>query len=158
MSRSGVEVPSDIPTSIEEIQSQNQRLLGEHRRLTGVVKELEEKLKSDSLRQKLDAAEKDLATLREDRQQQEQLVAKIVQQRDLYRALLSKHDSKLLGSEEEEVTAIEMTKRQSEKAKALEMKNEDLEMELAKAKGELDRISRDKDTISERLARQNNHL
>jgi len=154
MSRSGAHVtPGDIPTSIEEIQSQNQRLLGEHRRLTSTVKELEDKLRSDALTIKLEDAEKELASLREDRQQQESLVSSIVQQRDLYRALLSKHDSKLLGTEEEEVTAIELTKRQSERANALETKNADLENELAAARGDLIRVNEDKEVIAERLAR-----
>lgn len=154
LTRSGQVIEhGDIPTSIEEIQSQNQRLLGEHRRLTSMIKELEDKLKSDTLRLKLDDAEKELSRLREDREQQESLVVGIVQQRDLYRALLSQHDSKLLGTADEEVTAIEMTKRQSERSKALELKNEDLETELAGAKGELDRALRDQETVSERLAR-----
>ena len=154
MSRSGVQVENgDIPTSIQEIQSQNQRLLGEHRRLTSTVKDLEDKLKSDVLRLKLDDAEKELATLRKDREQQESLVAHIVVQRDLYRSIVFDHDSKLLGTEEEEVTAIEINKRKSDRAKALESKNEELESELAGAKGELDRAIRDKEMISERLSR-----
>mgnify|MGYP000240228766 CR=1 FL=1 len=154
MSRSGVEFQSnDIPTSIEEMQSQNQRLLGEHRRLMGTVKELEEKLKSDEYRQNLEAAEKELSSLRDDRQKQDSLVAGIVQQRDLYRALLSQNDSRLLGSEEDEVTAMEMTRRQSERAKALEKKNQELEEEVAASTGKLDRVNREKEVISERLSR-----
>jgi len=154
MSRSRVEFQSnDIPTSIEEMQSQNQRLLGEHRRLMGTVKELEEKLKSDEYRQNLEAAEKELSSLRDDRQKQDSLVAGIVQQRDLYRALLSQNDSRLLGSEEDEVTAMEMTRRQSERAKALEKKNQELEEEVAASTGKLDRVNREKEVISERLSR-----
>jgi nucleoprotein TPR len=154
ISRAGGEVSSgDIPTSIEEIQSQNQRLLGEIRRLTAREKELEESLESDTLRSKLETRERELTTLREDRRQQETLVAGIVQQRDLYRALLAKHDSKLLGTEEEEVTAIEMTKRQSERAKALQQTNDALENDLATTRGELDRCHRDKEITSERLKR-----
>ena len=152
-SRSGESQGGDIPTSIEEIQSQNQRLLGEHRRLTNTIKELEEKLQSDTLRNKLDAAEKELSQMQEQRRQQESLVAGIVQQRDLYRALLAKHDSKLLGNEAEEVTAIELTKRQSDRAMALEEKNLELENELASARADLDQANRDKDNINERLAR-----
>ena len=76
LSRSGIVVQNgEIPTSIEEIQSQNQRLLGEHRRLTGLVKELEEKLATDSLRKQVEASEKQLASLRDDRKRQESLVA-----------------------------------------------------------------------------------
>lgn len=152
-SRSGGDANGDIPTSIEEIQSQNQRLLGEHRRLTNTVKELEEKLQSDTLRSKLEATEKELATLREDRRQQESLVAGIVQQRDLYRALLARQDNNLLGTEEEEVTAIELTKRQSERARALEFKNHELEEELGAARRDYDQAKREKDDIAERLLR-----
>ena len=80
-------------------------------------------------------------------------MAGIVQQRDLFRALLSKHDSKLLGTEDEEATAIEIMKRQSERANTIETENQELRAELANAKGGLDRATLNEVALSERLCR-----
>jgi hypothetical protein len=77
-------VASDVPASIAEMQSQNQRLLSEHRRLTKTVSELEGKLQTDTLKTKLEQSESELASLREDRKHQEVQVVQIVQQRDMY--------------------------------------------------------------------------
>jgi nucleoprotein TPR len=91
--------------------------------------------------------------LREDRKRQHVLVEGIVQQRDLYRALLSKQDSNLLGSPSEEASALQIVKHQSERTKTLEIEKSDLESELAKAHAELSIVARDKEAASERLAR-----
>lgn len=152
ISKAGGTPSGDIPLSIQEIHSQNQRLLKDQRRLKSVIKELEERLNSDSLENKLELKEKELETLRADRQQQERLVSSIVQQRDLYRALLSKHDSKLL-SEDEEITALELTKRQSDQMKTLQDKNLELETNLVSAKSDVDRAVREKEAAAERLSR-----
>jgi len=83
--------------SIEEMQAQNQRLLNEHRRLTDTVSDLEGKLETDPLRLRLETAEAEVVSLREERSRQETLVAGIVQQRDLYRALVANVDSQSSG-------------------------------------------------------------
>ena len=144
---------SSIPSTVEEMQSQNQRLLQERRRLTETIAELEEKTKSDPWREKADAAEKEVEMLREERSRQEVMVDSLVQQRDLYRTLLHKHDSSLLGPGSEETSALQIVKNQSERTKSLQEKNSQLENELVAARGELSNVSRDKEAAAERLAR-----
>jgi chromosome segregation ATPase len=142
-----------IPTSIQEMQSHNQSLMVEHRRLTQTVAELESKLQADTLKSKFDKASSELKSLQEERKEQEILVERIVQQRDLYRALLAKHDSNMLGSESDELTALEMAKQQSERAKKLEHQNKELEGDLKAVRAEMERVAGDKEAMSERLNR-----
>jgi nucleoprotein TPR len=155
-SRSGGMVTgNDIPTTVVEVQSQNQRLLVEHRRLTQHVADLEERLKTDNFKAALEATEREMNALRRERTEQERLVARIVQQRDLYRALLCKHDSAILdeSSSSEEVTALDMAKQQSERIKKYEQDNMEMEANLKSMRSERDRAVRDKEAIEERLAR-----
>lgn len=156
VSRAGGQVAADIPASIEEMQNQNQRLLSEHRRLTKNVAELEDKLQTDTLKTKLEKSESELSSLREDRKHQEVQVVQIVQQRDMYRALL-KLESGSVGSEGEQVTALELTKQQSERAKKLELKNRDLEDDLAASRSKIVGLERDSEVGRERLARYELH-
>jgi hypothetical protein len=142
-----------VPSSVVEIQTQNQQLLKEHRRLTATVQELKEKLNSDSLRRKVEEYERELATLAEHRNQQRSLVEGIVQQRDLYRALLNKQDTNLLGSQAEEVSALQIVKQQSERSKNLEGQKKQLETDLARERAELDSVSREFEVSKDRLAR-----
>jgi nucleoprotein TPR len=156
VSRSGGQVAADVPASIAEMQSQNQRLLSEHRRLTKTVSELEGKLQADTLKTKLEQSESELASLREDRKHQEVQVVQIVQQRDMYRALLKlEHGS--LDSEGEQVTALELTKQQAERAKKLELKNRDIEGDLAAARSKLVILERENEVAGERVARYEMH-
>jgi nucleoprotein TPR len=149
---SEVSVP-DIPTSIKEMQNQNQRLLQEHRRVTARIAELEEKDKSDVWRQRAEESERELAGIQEDRKTQLVMVESIVQQRDLYRTLLMKHDTNLLGQESEEISALQIVKKQSERARTLEDRCMRLENDLNAARAELGTVGRDKETAAERLAR-----
>lgn len=144
---------SQVPASVVEMQSTNQRLLAEHRRLTARVAELEVMLQQGAWRNKAESFERELETLREDRKRQVVLVEGIVQQRDLYRALVNKQDSNLLGSQSEEVSALQVVKTQSERTKALEEGKKRLQNELAVARAELGTVSRDSEAASERLAR-----
>ena len=156
VSRSGTMVTdesTEIPTSVEEMQSANQRLMREHRRLTSTISELETKLKSDTLHHKVEGYEKELVTLREDRTRQKTMVESIVQQRDLYRALCHKQDSSLLGSSSDEASALQIIQQQSRRSNELEQKTFQLEADLAKARADLAAVGRDEEVASERLAR-----
>eukprot|EP00980_Cylindrotheca_fusiformis_P003330 scaffold746_cov123-Cylindrotheca_fusiformis.AAC.18 len=144
---------SQVPASVVDMQATNQRLLAEHRRLTATIADLEAKLQEDAWRNKVESYEKELETLREDRKRQEVLVEGIVQQRDLYRALVNKQDSNLLGSQSDEVSALQVVKTQSERTKVLEQEKKRLENDLAVARAELGTMSRDSEAASERLAR-----
>ena len=151
VSRAGSEANDDIPITVEEIQTQNQQLLQEHRRLSSTIKELEEKLRTDPVQRELEEAKAQLMTLREDRERQEFLVKGIVQQRDLYRALVGQHDSALVGEGTDPVAV------QTEKNKALALRNGELETILAKARADLDGLARDKETLEHRVARYDAH-
>ena len=87
-------------TSVVELQQQNQNLLREHHRLSETASELRAKLDQSSLQNTLTAVQEELDEMKEERSRQTTLVAGIVQQRDLYRALLAKHDVKLLTEAE----------------------------------------------------------
>jgi nucleoprotein TPR len=145
--------PPAPSAAVVQMQSTNQKLSTQVRKMAGTIKELEEKLKEDTLRHQVETYEQDLVALREERKRQEVMVESIVQQRDLYRALLAKQDSQLLGSPTEEASMLQIVKKQSERAKVLEQEKNKLDMDLAKARGELDAVDRDKEAASERLAR-----
>lgn len=144
---------SGIPTAVAEMQSTNQQLLREHREMKATITDLEGKLKSDTLKVKVETYEKEIGSLREERKRQQDIVNGIVQQRDLYRALVHKNDANLLGSPSEETSALQILKEQSGRTKALEGEKNEIQTELAKARAELDAVSRDKEATSERLAR-----
>lgn len=145
---------SPAPTAaVVQMQSTNQKLSAQVRKMAGTIKELEDKLNEDKLRTQVETYEQDLVALREERKRQEVMVESIVQQRDLYRALLAKQDSHLLGSSAEEASTLQIVKKQSERAKVLEQEKSQLELELARASTELKTVDQDKEAASERLSR-----
>ncbi len=150
----GGSVAQSAPTeAVVQMQSTNQRLSSQVRKMTATIKDLEDKLQTDTLGKKVQAYEQDLTALREERRRQEVMVESIVQQRDLYRALLAKHDSQILGSTEDEVSALQLVKRQSARTKTLEEEKSNLENDLARARAELAVVDKDKESASQRLAR-----
>jgi nucleoprotein TPR len=149
----GMDGGSHVPASVVEMQTTNQRLLKEHRRLTATIADLESKLQEDNMRNKVETYEKELSTLREDRRRQQVLVEGIVQQRDLYRALLNKQDNNLLGSQSEEASTLQIVQQQSQRSRDLEDKNRKLELDLDVALAKLGTIDRNTEAASERLAR-----
>jgi nucleoprotein TPR len=151
VSRAGGEADSEIPITVEEIQTQNQQLLQEHRRLSSTIAELDEKLRTDPVQRELEKAKEELVTLRVEREKQENFVIGIVQQRDMYRGLLAKHDGALVGEGTDPVAA------QTEKNKALSLRNGELETNFAKARAEVDGLTRDKETLEHRVARYETH-
>ena len=153
VSRSGGSGNSNVPTSVVEMQSQNQRLLGEHRQLKARIQELENSSKEDSLRRKLDSTEKEVSNMREERQRQAVMLESLVQQRDLYRAIVVKENKNLLGSSAEETSAIALVQQQSERTKSLEERASKLETDLLSAQEEVSKTIREKEIASERVAR-----
>ena len=152
-SKTGGTVPSGIPVSVEEIQAQNLKLIGEHARMTFSIEDLQEKLRNDRTTLLLEEAEKEVELLREHRQRQEILVSGIVQQRDLYRALLAKH-----GDSIGEVAVSQLVVAQhTEQTKTVEERNMRLEQDLAKVQTEVMLIKNDRDSLEERIARYDAH-
>lgn len=152
-SRSGGKVDSDVPLSIQQMQNQNQRLLAEQQRLNLVIHELERKLDTDDLRRKLEDLETELSTLREEQRDQESLATQIAMQRDLYKSLLASKDSNMLGSFQDGTDALAIIKQQSERSRALEERNKQLENQLAAVKSDFDSACREKEGLSERVGR-----
>lgn len=147
----GSELPPDA--EIVKMQSTNQRLLAEVRKSTATIQELQYKLQTDNTRSILEAREKELEEIRADQKRQEIMVESIVQQRDLYRALLNKQDGGILGSGAEETSALQVARKQSERSRALEESKQQLEQDLAKAQASLSTVEKDKEVAAERLAR-----
>jgi len=81
------------------------------------------------------------------------MVKQIVQQRDLYRVILNKQDSNLLGGGEDESNALTIVRGQSERTKVLEAKHNKLMVEHGQAQAKLDLMARDQEAASERLVR-----
>ena len=146
---------TNIPTSVVEMQNQNQRLLAEHRRLTEQVEELQYQLQNDTSKMTLETTKKEVEALMQQQKEQEVLIEKIVQQRDLYRALLCKHDSAILtnSTNVEEVSALKMVQQQSERMKQYEQENLELHTTIKQLQAELDRTVRDKEHNEEKIKR-----
>jgi chromosome segregation ATPase len=145
-SRAGGDAAKGIPTSVEEIQQQNQQLLRENNRLTDEI----QVLKSDPLRSNLEAAEKEIEAMKEERQRSELYVASIVQQRDLLRAQLHL-DSKVLESELEQASTLAFAAQHLERIKELEAKNKQLEDDVGMSQAEAIRLRGEKDAAADRL-------
>jgi len=145
--------------SIQDLQERNQRLLREHRRLSQNVTKLEDKLRHDPTQIKLAESEAELSSLREERERQATLVAGIVQQRDLYRALLAKHDGQLVAVAEGEGgqgsagSALSLTDRTT----TLEKENKKLTADVAKLTADLSTAKNNEEALEERSARLDAH-
>lgn len=142
-----------------EIQTQNQQLLKEHHRSSARVRELEEQLDADATQQQLDEQRAELVKLREDRESHATLVSSIVQQRDLYRALLAKNDSQILATVggEGSCSAIVAAKDQIEKYTEVESKNKEMSETIAKLNADLLTTNNLKQGLEERLKRLDTH-
>jgi len=140
-------------TNVSEMQEQNQSLINEHRRLNEQVTELQKKLDQSSLQESLDAAEEELNEMHEERTRQTTLVAGIVQQRDLYRALLAKTDQTLLLENEKTPQLLTNTAYESPRKK---VSAQDVE-EQTKLKAELFTANNTITTLEERVKRLDVH-
>ena len=140
-----------------EIQNQNQQLLKEHHRFAARVKELEEKLESDSTQAELQEALSTLKTMEDEREQQASLVSNIVQQRDLYRALVAKNDAQILaeagGIESGSSIAIVAAKDQIEKYTEVASHNKELRETISNLNADLVSATNTQQGLEERLKR-----
>ncbi len=139
-----------------EIQNQNQQLLKEHHRYAAKVKELEQKLESDSTQTQLSEALAAVKTMEEEREQQASLVSNIVQQRDLYRALVAKNDAQILAGGEGS-TAIVAAKDQIEKYTEVESHNKELREAISKLNADLVSATNTQQGLEERLKRMDTY-
>eukprot|EP00531_Pseudo-nitzschia_arenysensis_P008972 CAMPEP_0116139686 /NCGR_PEP_ID=MMETSP0329-20121206/13444_1 /TAXON_ID=697910 /ORGANISM="Pseudo-nitzschia arenysensis, Strain B593" /LENGTH=1924 /DNA_ID=CAMNT_0003634745 /DNA_START=165 /DNA_END=5939 /DNA_ORIENTATION=+ len=148
---SGVNNPN-VPETVSQMVLANQRLLKDFTEMKAKKEDLEARLNQEDLQKEIHEREAEVEAMMADRKRQEDLVEKIVQQRDLYRTLLNKHDSNLLGSGEE-TSALAIVKGQSERTKALNEKYRQLTKDHGEALARLDVMTRDQEAASERLLR-----
>jgi nucleoprotein TPR len=131
-----------------EIQSQNQKLLKEHNRMSLKISELQKRIDDDHVLQQIE----ELDMLRRERDKQAVLVANIVHQRDLYRALLNKNDQTLLAEYGADGTIV-AAKDQIEKLTDLESKNKELEKNLTKLNTDILSMTNQKVGMDEKISR-----
>lgn len=81
---------------VSSLQQQNQKLLRDHHSMSLKIDELEGRIASNPDVIELNELRSEVVSLREEREKQTKLVAGIVHQRDLYRALVAKNDAPLL--------------------------------------------------------------
>lgn len=156
--------PNDIPTSVQQMQQHNQALLTEQHNLREQITQLEQQLASDMVRTKLQAAEAELQALRNERNKQARLVEQVVQQRDLYRALVAQQQKQpdqtsttTSGDGDPDWSVVDLASHHAERARQLEEKNRTLEDQLATARGEWTVLQRQKDEWTETMARYEAH-
>lgn len=135
-----------------EMAEQSRRLIQEHHRMSIEIDELNNKLDNDSVQRKL----REFEAMKEEMENQATLVSNIIQQRDLYRALLSKHDSKLLD-DASGGGAIVATKDQLERYSESESKNKDMADTISKLNAEVASLLNEKSGLEERLARTDSY-
>jgi nucleoprotein TPR len=135
-----------------EMADQNRRLIQEHHRMSVEIDELKTKLDNDSTQQKL----MEFEAMKDEMRNQAVLVSNIIQQRDLYRALLSKHDSKLLA-DASGGGAIVATKDQLERFSEFENEKKDLADTISKLNAEVASLVNVKIGLEERLARTDSY-
>lgn len=135
-----------------EMAEQNRRLIQEHHRMSIEIDELKTKLDNDSVQQKL----MEFEAMKDEMKNQEVLVSNIIQQRDLYRALLSKHDAKLLA-DASGGGAIVASKDQLERFSESENKNKDMADTISKLNAEVASLVNVKIGLEERLSRTDSY-
>jgi nucleoprotein TPR len=142
-----------VPLTVANMHKANTQLLTQYKAMEEKIKELEAKLQNDDLNLELEAYKREMERLREERQIQATKVENIVQQRDLYKAILNSQDSNMLVDSADESNALALVKIQSEKTKALEAEKRTISMELSKAQAQIDGMKRETEIAVERVSR-----
>jgi len=140
---------------VASLQGQNQKLLRDHRSMSEKIAELETRIRENPDEIELKELRFEVVSLREEREEQSKLVAGIVHQRDLYRALVAKNDAPFLAGREGQQLALADAK--AEQLPLIEARNHDLSEELARAKAENSCVKHEAEALSGRLARVDAH-
>jgi nucleoprotein TPR len=155
MSQEGMEDDYVTFDSIQTLQEQNQKLLRDHHSMTEKISELEGHINNNPEKIELNELKVEVVSLREEREKQSKLVAGIVHQRDLYRALVAKNDAALIDSEAGNQLALVDAK--ADQLPMLEAKNRELVEESSKLRADLSTFKYEKDALEGRLARIDAH-
>ncbi len=143
--------------NITSLQQQNQCLLRDHHSMTDKIAELEDKIRNDPDAIELTSLRSEVSSLRDERERQATLVAGIVHQRDLYRALVAKNDAPLVAHEESGQDKLVLMDARVEQLPLIEARNHDLAEEVAKMKAEVSCCKHEQVALEGRLARVDAH-
>ena len=141
--------------SIKTLQEQNQKLLRNHHAMSEKITELESHINNNPEKIELDQLKEEVVNLREEREKQSKLVAGIVHQRDLYRALVAKNDAALV--ENDAGSQLALADARAEQLPTLEAKNRELVEESSKLRADVSTFKYEKEALEGRLARVDAH-
>ena len=130
---------------VSGMQAQNERLLKEHHAMSSKISELEKRIEEDPATIEAARLKAEVVSLREEREKQSKLVAGIVHQRDLYRALVAKND--------EGEGQLTLADERARDLPAMEMRNRDLAEETSKLRADANALTHERDALHQRLAR-----
>ena len=140
-------------TDIVSLQGQNQKLLRGHNAMSTKITELEAKIKNNPDEVELKSLRSEVGSLREEREKQSKLVAGIVHQRDLYRALVAKNDAPMVSGEDQ----FALADARADQLPLIEARNHDLTEEVSKLKAEVSVTKHENEALQGRLARVDAH-
>ena len=129
---------------IQTMQAQNQELVRQHNTMREKIEELE----SEDSKVELDQLRSEIVTLREEREKQANLVAGIVHQRDLYRALVAKNDASTIDNGADQLALADA---RAEQLPVIEAKNRDLTEEVSKLRADVSSFNMEKEALGGRL-------
>ena len=141
--------------SIQTLQEQNQKLLREHHSMSEKIQSLEGHINGNPEKIELDQLKVEVIKLREEREKQSKLVAGIVHQRDLYRALVAKNDA--VSIENGPSNQLALADAKAEQLPMLEAKNRELIEETSKLRSDVSSFKYEKEALEGRLARVDAH-
>ncbi|KAL7539107.1 hypothetical protein ACHAXR_009024, partial [Thalassiosira sp. AJA248-18] len=148
---------------VASLQQQNQKLLRDHHSMSDKIHELENTIKNNPDGIELSQLRPEVDSLREEREKQTKLVAGIVHQRDLYRALVAKNDAPLIGGEgggggdNQQQHQLALVDARAEQLPLIEAKNADLKEEVSRLKAEVSVSKHENEALQARLARVDSH-
>lgn len=131
-------------SDIQTIQTQNQELVRQHNSMREKIQELE----SQDSKVELDQLRTEIVSLREEREKQANLVAGIVHQRDLYRALVAKNDASSIGNGADQIALADA---RAEQLPIIEARNRDLTDEVTKLRANVSSFNIEKEALEGRL-------
>jgi len=129
---------------IQTIQTQNQELVRQHNSMREKIEEME----SQDYKVELDQLRTEIVSLREEREKQSNLVAGIVHQRDLYRALVAKNDASSIDNGADQLALADA---RAEQLPIIEAKNRDLTEEVTKLRADVSSFNLEKEALEGRL-------
>ena len=129
---------------IQTMQTQNQELVRQHNSMREKIQELD----SQDNKVELDRLLTEIVSLRGEREKQANLVAGIVHQRDLYRALVAKNDASSIDNGSDQLALADA---RAEQLPLIEAKNRDLTEEVTKLRADVSSFHLEKEALEGRL-------